>query len=151
MTGTNGTGVYSRDATKELDERLGRRLDEMNGVRSGVRSEPATEAVEVPPQGGFSAYVRRNIGSKVVQMGIAGLLAFGAGAAYHSDVSASYKSAKQFAGKCVDKGISYVTNAVFSMMPQEQKQKVLRDTVTKMSPEELLNEMNKIQPPERQY
>lgn len=130
MDETNGTGVgtevYSKGATSELDERLGKRLASMD--TAGVY-----EAGNAQPQGGFGAYVGRNITSKVVQIGLVGLLAFGAGAKYHDTVADSYNKTKQFAGECMRKGSNYVANALISRMSPEQKQQLLRDNMKKMS------------------
>lgn len=132
----NGTSVQIAGADHDLDELESRVKSFNRGDRAAPQKEPAPSK-----ESGFVGYLKQNLHSKIVQYGAVGLLAFAVGAYGSHNFAQSAKAA----GNVVKNGVGYYVGALFNALPKEQRYEILRDNVKKMTPQELVEQVSKVQ------
>ena len=132
----NGTSVQIEGADHDLDELESRVKSFNRGDRAAPQKSPAPEKEK-----GFAGYLKQSLRSKIVQYGAVAIMAFGIGAYSRDNFAQSAKAA----GNVVKNGIGYYAGALFNALPKEQRYEIMRDNVSKMTPQELVEQVSKVQ------
>lgn len=128
QTSVLGSGV-DRETLRDIGERVA-------SISARDTYRPAES-----PAGQEAGYFQRASQSKIVRYGAVALLAFGIGMAGKDNFAQSYRAA----AKTAKQGVGYVAAKVFSVIPQDQRNEVIRDNVKDLSPAELAEQMKKLQ------
>jgi hypothetical protein len=124
------TSVLGRGVDREILRDIGERI-------SSITPGDYTSSERRGEQEG--GYFRRAMQSTIVRYGAVAMLAFGIGMAGKENFRQSYQASVAAAKS----GVAYVTQKLFNAMPQEQKEKILRENAEKPKEEQGKSVMEK--------
>ncbi len=117
------TSVLGRGVDKELLHDIGERI---SSITPGDYAPSKNRGEE-------GGYFRRALQSNIVRYGAVALFAFGIGMAGKENFQQSYRASVN----ATKNGVGYVTQKLFNAMPQEQREKILRETTNPEKTDEM--------------